>query len=109
METADVPAWITTLGSLVSVVGASAVAVWAGRKTKTGVPGAQAEVVAGLFAPRDAITSIVELLRKVSVELQDSREQRHRDSLRECECMEALARATEDNTEARRSAMRGKA
>ena len=108
MGTTDAPAWITTIGTLVTVVGGAGLALWQGRKNKTEAPGAQAEIVAGLFAPRDAIASIIELLRKVAGELQDSREQRHRDSLRECECMEALTRATEENAEACRAAAKGK-
>jgi hypothetical protein len=101
-STDEAPVWLQQVIGAAAFLGTAGAAIWAGRKSK-GESAGQATVLAGAIADGRQINRVIDALDEVTAEMRESREQRHRDSLNERECIERLAGAVHQNTEAQRS------
>lgn len=104
IDLAGLPLWMQIAVTAFAGVGVAIAAAKAYLKQsgEPAQPKGEAVVVAGTVTDRRSMQEIVDAIRAVTLEMRDSREQRHRDSLEERTCFENLARAVRENTEVQR-------
>ena len=107
MELGSLPLWAQQLGGLIMTIATAVALTWNERRKRkepeTARAGAETQVVAASFMDSRSLRELTDVMSDVRRELQESREQRHQDSLHERDAFDRNTQALHENTLTRRA------